>query len=718
MTKNTKLAGAKRVLALTAVGATAVTVATVPMGQLTTNQNVHAADGDAGDTLAPATVNLDVNKYVYDLGSGDTADKNINANGDSIDVSKITGKHLYDKEYRTANNQEHDYGDVGFSLYNITSLVNAGTAAKAEKDGSLTLDSLGIKASDVTATKAIATAKVGDDGIAHFTNVPAYQNGKNSIIVAMETSHASGLAVGNADPIVVSLPRTNSAGDGFLSLVKVAPKSEMHKAKLIINKLGDDGKEGLAGAKLSLYKGSVGSGAKLGDEATSDKDGNVSFDGISVGHYYLVESDSSVADFGHKEVNNGVVTKDSSSAPYFNNPYAQNDAQNSTGFSVNTDGSITYDHAGPHGFLGGDGQIGAAAASNTAGAFSIKLVNFKKPTLEKKVTSTDTTKMEVGRPISFAATVHIPTNISEFASLSYSDKPTKGLTYIPGQSTDDRAASDPVAKIGDTTLKNGVDYKLVEDSKNNMFQMDFNKDADNIKNNAGKDISVTYRDFINEDAIVPKAGTNGGSETFTPATDIHNNASLDWNNGGKTSYSKVTVPTGDNGTVGFGHKFVKESSGLFGVGLGASPLSGAKFLVEKTEKDDSGKSQTLYYNGRKDTDGNGVKDVQWTTDKDEAKKNGTLVSAADGSFEIAGIGTGDYQLEEFEAPTDYQLANTKVKFTVTTNSFGKTALVVKNDPKTGMPLTGGETLWAVGIGTTFFALVGGAALAIRKFHAA
>ncbi len=60
----------------------------------------------------------------------------------------------------------------------------------------------------------------------------------------------------------------------------------------------------------------------------------------------------------------------------------------------------------------------------------------------------------------------------------------------------------------------------------------------------------------------------------------------------------------------------------------------------------------------------------WTDDENN-KQLVTLVSKANGVFEVNGLSYGDYYLQEITAPTGYQINQDPIAFTVDANSYGK-----------------------------------------------
>ena len=136
------------------------------------------------------------------------------------------------------------------------------------------------------------------------------------------------------------------------------------------------------------------------------------------------------------------------------------------------------------------------------------------------------------------------------------------------------------------------------------------------------------------------------------------------------------------------------------------PLEDAKFVLKKEVETDVFE----YY---KNVDGV----VSWVEDKDEATE---LTSEDDGYLYFEGLDSGEYLLEETEAPDGYNMLtdDVEVAITVTRNDDGTITLEdpkVKVENNTGVELPG-----TGGIGTTIFYAAGGmmvigaAAMLIRR----
>ena len=171
-------------------------------------------------------------------------------------------------------------------------------------------------------------------------------------------------------------------------------------------------------------------------------------------------------------------------------------------------------------------------------------------------------------------------------------------------------------------------------------------------------------------------------------TDVVNDIYLGWNDG--SGYRELKR---SDKTITYGVHFVKESSGFMGTGIAAEKLQGAQFAVQDLR---TGK----WFNGFKDDAKTGEKTAQWVDDY-KAVKEGILTSDKEGKFELQGFTEGDYKLREVKAPNGYQLMEETVNFKIGPHTDGDTLnnpVVIKNNEKTTMPLTGSQKLLIASVG--------------------
>ena len=400
-----------------------------------------------------------------------------------------------------------------------------------------------------------------------------------------------------------------------------------------------------------------------------------------MGDYYFVELESSVATDNPEATTQAKVSI---------SPIAKNDKNNKLTFSIGENGIE------PNKLQG-------------------SLVDYGSPTITKELTNGvgEHKSLHIGDLAHFKSNVDVPANImgsdwkvdatgQEAKSLPYSvfytrDIPQLHLKDVP-------AERHLVIKTSDnkTTLKEGTDYQVIT-GKNQWFvnyvvkgvsaedkakvdaaaktgdndkikaainSVKSGSVSDTVAKEAGKHLNYDYDEVVTTDSPMD--------------TDIVNDIYLIWDDGSGPREIKRT-----DKTITYGVHFVKESSGFMGTGIAAQKLQGAKFVVQD-------KRTGKWFNGWKDAKSTttGEKQAQWVDNYKDVKE-GVLTSDKDGKFSLQGFTEGDYKLREIKAPTGYQLMEETQDFQIGPNTDKKTLttpIVVKNNEKTTMPLTGSQQL--------------------------
>ena len=147
-----------------------------------------------------------------------------------------------------------------------------------------------------------------------------------------------------------------------------------------------------------------------------------------------------------------------------------------------------------------------------------------------------------------------------------------------------------------------------------------------------------------------------------------------------------------------------------GTGIAAEKLQGAQFAVQDLR---TGK----WFDGFKDDAKTGEKTAQWVDDYKQVN-DGILTSDKEGKFELQGFTEGEYKLREVKAPNGYQLMEETVNFEIGPNTDKQTLnspVVIKNNEKTTMPLTGSQKLLITVVGgVVTVSVLGVGAYALRK----
>lgn len=554
----------------------------------------------AENTTPPSTVDITVHKLQY-TGKAPSID-----NDGSKKVSLPSTVSAYDPS---------KYGDVGFTVYDITKAVSSKYSTDGLTNGDISEIVKNASTYETVANKVRDQKDVGTDGTVTFSDLPNYSSSQNHHVYLIAETKSSKLIKTTAQPMVVVTPMTNSTGDGYLSTVNVYPKNEIQTLSFTLTKQAEKNGQSaaaLAGAKFLLYKGTPGSGTQVTKvELKTDANGKITATNLTVGSYYFVE-----------EASDNVSTDGSKGAGYLLGKDALNDKNNKLTFTIDSDGTVT-------------------PTDKT-------YINYQKPASTKTVTNGSSTgsstdkSFDQGATVNYQATITVPNNISDYTEFNWVDTPGTGLKY-----SSDTAFTLTYGDSVDgtqTALTKSTDYNLTYDTDNKTYKIDFLDSSNKLLNSslAGKVVKISY-----SMALDPT--------TAKVATGIDNNYTLNWDNGtGKhTNTGTATVYT-------YGAKFIKKSAGILGTGINNSALSGAEFVVTNS----NGK-----YLNQKDGTSN------WVSSQDHAT---VFTSGTDGTFSVKGLAKGTYSLKEIKAPTGYQLRTSDLSFTVDESSNSKTIEVDDN----------------------------------------
>lgn len=592
------------------------------------------------------------------------------------------------------------YGDVGFTIYRVNDAFVNQEGPKTKMPSEKQLNN-----KEVYSVVGEKDRLVGADGTLKISDL------EDGLYYIAETKSPTGTVEAKAEVMKVFLPRTNDEGTGFMKDLHLYPKNQVKDLEFKLTKKDDDGNF-LKDVKFQLYKGIPGeAGATaIGKEMTTNEKGEIvvkTEEGttLDVGDYFFVElpSDKVTTD-GTKEFLLGAS--------------AQNNEDNVLRFSITKEG----------------------VKEETQ---SLEFTNYKKPEADKKLTDEkNDAVVEAGQVIPFTSTVKIPKDIAggqakaggenkttiPYFVFNYVDTLTKNLEFPDGEKPEELTV-----KIGDTTLTEETDYKLTIDKNAKKFTIDFitvegdinNKEyknkvkvSDNIKNNAGQEITITYK---------LKVGPNAKA-----SEDIQNKMDFNYNNMPGSKDKTITKETKQNTLKAIVNKV---GLGRFGLGEG-QPLAGADFLLLKKTAEDN---KIWLYEGKDEkgypvwteTTTLPVEDYQkegyaeelnkvygteyqrlLTADanKDAAKK-AVLTSDKKGIIDIEGLDNTDYAtyyVKEVKAPENYDLYADVVTLDVDATP---TATQVNNNLKPDMPLTGSEKM---GIGIVLAIGLGGAYVVLKK----
>lgn len=304
------------------------------------------------------------------------------------------------------------------------------------------------------------------------------------------------------------------------------------------------------------------------------------------------------------------------------------------------------------------------------------------------------TAQDVGSVVEFKLTSKVPDMIG-YTTYTYiiSDTMSNGLTPVD---KDEDQTIDVKVTI-DGVIYNDFTVKQIDQSFTITFTNFINQ-----KNNAGKDIVITYSAIINENALTTDKETN------TVNLEYSNNPN-DSNSKGKTPDKTVYVYDFD---IVIDKYTGDETTG--------DRLADAKFVLYK--QDTNGNYLYYYYN--KDID-----KVEWNELNEgeeledvfaENYNGGTKITEVatdnNGSAKFQGLDSGTYYLHETEAPSGYNLLEDDVTVTITA-TYGADGQITSSSatsttngqyqqPQKVLNNAGAELPSTGGMGTTIFYVVG------------
>ena len=377
------------------------------------------------------------------------------------------------------------------------------------------------------------------------------------------------------------------------------------------------------------------------------------------------------------------------------------------------------------------------------------------PTIDKKIVEGSDEKSEttaaIGQVLQFKVTSKVPdmTGYEKYYFM-VTDTMSAGLTYVEDATHNISVKVDgsELEKVdaNDTLADEDVGYSAVatvNDDGTTTLEIVF-KNAIALKEQAGKNIEITYYARINENAVVGKDPNTNSVILSYPTT-----PGFDWN--GKPENPDVPDEKDPEGVTPESETktYVTEIN-LLKVDAkdGTKPLEGATFKITG----DSNTTITVwkevfteaadgtYY---KLTDGSYTEDAPTADNSDlyvdtdvKYKKTESieeetvnqfidreLTTGKDGKIDFTGLGAGVYTITEIKAPNGYNLLDKPITVTITfaggnwsvvssakdtvankdivsVEADGKISMTVENSTGGLLPSTGG-------IGTTIFYVVGG-----------
>ena len=244
--------------------------------------------------------------------------------------------------------------------------------------------------------------------------------------------------------------------------------------------------------------------------------------------------------------------------------------------------------------------------------------------------------------------------------------------------------TEPVVKVGDTTLVKGTDYTLTKFANNATNGTDDNititfaqSYLDTITTDTT--ITITYSAIVNDKAVIAGDGNK-------------NTGTLDYGHTGNSN----TTPKDEPKVYTYQFQLVKDDNQK-------KVLTGAEFKLYQEQACTTEIALVKVEDGK----------YRVATASEKAATGFTAAVIEAGTPEIIGLGNGTYYLKETKAPVGYNLlkdatavtinnANNDATFTTTTtdnDTYASGGVEVINQQGTELPSTGG-------IGTTIFYVVG------------
>ena len=608
-------------------------------------------------TAKAATIKatVEVKKVKYDI-----SDENFPQDG--VKKFQTNGKDFNGiPSYMSAYNTEDtkNYGKVEFAAYKLND------AGKALVTDGVASDELKTALKDPATreqylvTPAVDTKQVlGDEGLAKLDLGdldPA--NPEMFAIIEVTPATNGALIVTPAEPMILSLPHITETG--AIADLKLVAKNEVAKNSVILNKI-DEKFRGVAEAKFELYKNDFNT--KIVD-LTSDENGKIKIENLTLGKYYLVEKES-------KYVRDPFNGKDTTNKKYMVSDKGLKDTNNKLFFEV-TNERIKFD---------GSEIKNRIHPKNKKKTISNTIINYMTPFAVKKLT-TDLSKAEAGSTLTFEVQAYVPANIADYESYAVKDSRTENT-------------------LGAPTLKDKGGLTITTENKGADTLFKFN--VDELKAKAGQFIKFTYDMKLADDVNSKSEVKNKISTVFDPSkttdptdpnthpienTDPHDQPHDDTPGGGTGEDkpgSEVEVKV---------YKLTVESQekGL----LANAKLAGAKAVIKNAE----GK----FYAGTN----------KWVDKQEDAKVFTTVDNGTKAIVEVDGLAKGDYTVVLTGTPQGFKMPMETNKVAKLGTDNQKDSIVIYEfSAIAGLPLTGSDQLIILGI--VGIAIIATAVVVLRK----
>ena len=532
---------------------------------------------------------LTIHKYEYNGNSGKTG------TGETSDESNVP-----------SDAKEKPLEDAGFTIYKVADVNELtkyySTDPEALPDVTTYVENGKIKSaySDKIFGEEV---KTNNDGIAEFKALDL------GFYVVIETTTPDKVTT-PVTPFLVSIPMTTVDGDDWLYDVHVYPKNKTTYGGVTLEKHGKNGAK-LEGVTFVLQKKNTAenkwdnvtineSTNKPLGELTTDKNGQITVDGLSQGTYRFIETD--------RGNNDGYIM----------------DGATAYQFTVNANGTIKYGDNDPKANI------------------TITVTN-EKPDMTKQVKDrtkeTETWKQDadynVGDMVPYKITVDVPSNITSLKEFTLTDTPTNLEDDI----------NSVAVKYGETSLTKDTNYTISKDTTNGKgFKISFKTIT--MTGCAGNQLVITYNAKLLDSAVTSTdRNTNSAkleySNKILPDTDDGSNPNKPGEPGKDSIKNTTTVYT-------FRLQVLKRAENEKG-----KALKDVEFdLYKEVPKDTTGAIT-----------GNAAKALGLNSTKAWLKINKAPLITNDENGEVSqsGLANGTYYLVETKTNEKYNLLKAPVK---------------------------------------------------------
>ena len=441
-----------------------------------------AAEGTDTPKMTAATIDtslkgsLTIHKYEYNGtggpdGTGETSDASKLPSDADVKPLEGAGFTLY--KVAGVEDLTNYYSTNPTTLPSVNNYVDANGKIKEAYSGTIVRTKVG--------TEVKTEVKTGADGTAAFTGLEL------GFYVVIETTTPDKVTT-PAKPFLVSIPMTTVDGASWLYDVHVYPKNKTTYGGVTLEKQGKDSAK-LQGVTFVLQKqnGDTWDNVTINEstnkplgELTTDKNGQITVDGLSQGTYRFIETD--------RGNNDGYIM----------------DGATAYQFTVNANGTIKY----------GD--------NDPAANITLPVTN-EKPDMTKQVQKREDNTWgqdadyNVGDMVPYKITVDVPSNITKLKEFTLTDTPINLKDDI----------NSVVVKYGETKLTKNTNYTISEDITGGKgFKITFK--TSEMADYAGKQLVITYNAELLSTAVTSTAGnTNSAkleySNKILPDTDDGSN---------------------------------------------------------------------------------------------------------------------------------------------------------------------------------------------------